>query len=259
MIIKIDVTKDEDIANSLAIVKNNIKENEVLHGLVNNAGVMKPCEFEWDTYDNFGQTMDVNIIGMAKVTRKFLPLIRRARGRIVNITSLSGRFTCPFGTAYTTSKHAAVGLSKNLSGELDKFGVSVTSIEPAWHTTNMTMASTLRNVYQKAWLNTDDHIKEDFGQEYFDKGLKAFKVLDLIDSLPNIAGLSDKKSSRVADTVVLALTHYEPDQRYIAAPGIQQLPIRICEFLPDEIYSIGYGIMYWICSLNRPYPKKKVY
>ena len=51
------------------------------------------AEFEWGSIDNIKSVFDVNVFGVIRVTREFLPLIRKSKGRIVNMGSIAGRFT----------------------------------------------------------------------------------------------------------------------------------------------------------------------
>lgn len=102
-----------------------------LWGLVNNAGLALPGPVELLPIDQLRRQFEVNVIGQVTVTQAFLPLIRRARGRIVNIGSVSGRVAAPFVGAYAASKHALRALNDSLRVEVRPFGVSVSLIEPA--------------------------------------------------------------------------------------------------------------------------------
>lgn len=61
-----------------------------LWALVNNAGVAVFAETEWCTVEAYQWVLDVNLLGLIRVTKAFLPLVRRAKGRVVNISSLAG-------------------------------------------------------------------------------------------------------------------------------------------------------------------------
>ncbi len=75
---------DADCAN---IVKCSCSD---LWGLVNNAGVFYAAELEMTSETLFRETLDVNLLGMLRVTQTFLPMIRQARGRVVNVSSVTG-------------------------------------------------------------------------------------------------------------------------------------------------------------------------
>ena len=86
--------------------------------MVNNAGVSGvggPLDFL--SKKDFVDVFNVNVFGMAEVTRTFLPLLKRSRGRIVNTTSMAGLLAVPSDKPYTASKFAAEGLSDALRFE----------------------------------------------------------------------------------------------------------------------------------------------
>ena len=60
-------------------------------GLVNNAGISDTAPIEWQPVDIFKRIADVNLWGMIGVTKTFLPLVKRARGRVVNFSSICGK------------------------------------------------------------------------------------------------------------------------------------------------------------------------
>lgn len=62
----------------------------VLWALVNNAGVAVFSEIEWCSVQQYQQIFDVNVLGVVRVTKAFLPLVRHAKGRIINVASLAG-------------------------------------------------------------------------------------------------------------------------------------------------------------------------
>jgi NAD(P)-dependent dehydrogenase (short-subunit alcohol dehydrogenase family) len=83
-----------------------------------------------------------NVFGLLAVTRAFLPAMRaRRRGRVINLSSVVGRFVLPGLGAYSAGKFAVEALSDALRMELAEFGVSVVLIEPSWVATNIAEGS----------------------------------------------------------------------------------------------------------------------
>ena len=86
--------------------------------------------------DEIRQVFDVNVIGLLRVTQTFAPLLAatptsQARpGRVINMSSMAGKFGAPFVGAYVGSKHAVEGLSESLRRELMVFGIDVVIIGP---------------------------------------------------------------------------------------------------------------------------------
>jgi len=101
-----------------------------LWGLVNNAGIVVPTPLEFIPLDEFRRQLEVNVTGQIAVTQALLPLLRKARGRIVNIGSISGRMPFPLLGPYCASKFALEAVTATLRMELRPWGVHVCIIEP---------------------------------------------------------------------------------------------------------------------------------
>ena len=101
-----------------------------LAGLVNNAGMAVAGPLEFVPIDSLRHQLDVNLIGQVAVTQAALPALRRARGRIVNVSSIGGRIALPLVSPYSASKFALEGVSDSLRRELRHLGVDVILIEP---------------------------------------------------------------------------------------------------------------------------------
>lgn len=125
--ILLDVTDAESICKAEAQVRR-IVGDEGLAGLVNNAGVAFHSSLEFAPLDALRQLFDVNVFGLLGVTQAFLPLLRRSRGRIINISSQAALVSTPFHAPYTASKVALNVLSDTLRLELKPFGVQVSTI-----------------------------------------------------------------------------------------------------------------------------------
>ncbi|KAG8540832.1 hypothetical protein GDO81_030239 [Engystomops pustulosus] len=108
-----------DIANtssvhSVATWVSNILGEKDLWGLVNNAGTGMPgAPNEWLSREDFAKVLNVNLLGPIDVTLKLLPLLRKSKGRIVNVSSIVGRVTfC--GGGYCISKFGVEAFSDSL-------------------------------------------------------------------------------------------------------------------------------------------------
>jgi NAD(P)-dependent dehydrogenase (short-subunit alcohol dehydrogenase family) len=102
-----------------------------LAGLVNNAGIAEGGPVELVDLEAVRANLEVNILGPFAVTQAFLPRLRADRGRVVNISSISGRLAMPFLAPYCASKFALEAFSDCLRRELLPFGVDVIVIQPA--------------------------------------------------------------------------------------------------------------------------------
>jgi len=127
------VTMDVTDAGAIATARADIERalaGRPLAGLVNNAGIPVAGPLELLPLAELRRCLEVNVIGVVAVTQAFLPLLKRAHGRIVNISSVSGRAALPFMGPYAGSKFALEGLSDSLRRELLPFGVDVIVVQP---------------------------------------------------------------------------------------------------------------------------------
>jgi NAD(P)-dependent dehydrogenase (short-subunit alcohol dehydrogenase family) len=125
----LDVTKQEQILDAAKAVAK-IVGNVGLYGLVNNAGMAASAPLEFIPMDDFRSQIEINLTGQVAVTQAFLPLIRMAKGRIVNISSIGGRIATSMLGAYNASKFALEAITDVLRQELKPWGIEVISIEP---------------------------------------------------------------------------------------------------------------------------------
>ncbi|XP_030052531.1 retinol dehydrogenase 16-like isoform X2 [Microcaecilia unicolor] len=113
----LDVTDSESVAAAANWVKLQVGDRG-LWGLVNNAGISLPSlPNEWLLKDDFLKILNVNLLGLIDVTLSLLPLIRKAKGRIVNVSSMAGRISL-VGGGYSISKYGVEAFSDSLRREL---------------------------------------------------------------------------------------------------------------------------------------------
>ncbi|CAF2075837.1 unnamed protein product [Rotaria magnacalcarata] len=118
-VLRLDITKQEDIDTAFELVK---EKTQVLHGLVNNAGISISGYVDWMSKESLHKVMDVNFFGHVAMTKKFLPLLIAKRdSRVVNICSAAGYIATPAMSAYSASKYAlesAFGLFSSRNGSM---------------------------------------------------------------------------------------------------------------------------------------------
>lgn len=125
----LDVTDAESIARAGDAVEAALGADP-LAGLVNNAGVAVAGPLEFLPAESLRHQLDVNVVGQLAVTQRFLPLLRRTHGRIIFMSSISGRLALPITGAYAASKYALEALADALRLELWTSGVKVILVEP---------------------------------------------------------------------------------------------------------------------------------
>jgi NAD(P)-dependent dehydrogenase (short-subunit alcohol dehydrogenase family) len=126
--VHLDVTDERAIADAARAVEE--QTSGALFGLVNNAGLGLGGPLEMLPVADIRRLMEVNLTGVLAVTGAFLPMLRRARGRIVNIGSVAGVIAFPGASAYSASKFGLQAVTDSLRVELRPFGVHATIILP---------------------------------------------------------------------------------------------------------------------------------
>jgi len=130
-----DVTNEADVQAAARQVHEQLG-GETLFGLVNNAGIAVPGPLMHLPINDFRHQLEVNLVSVLTVTKAFLPLLGADRslrgkpGRIINMSSVSGRIGYPFVGAYAASKHGLEGFSETLRRELLPYGIDVIIIGP---------------------------------------------------------------------------------------------------------------------------------
>ncbi|XP_053560951.1 short-chain dehydrogenase/reductase family 9C member 7-like [Bombina bombina] len=162
----LDVTDSERVKSTAEWV-SSIVGDAGLWGLVNNAGFgISISPNEWQTKEDFAKVLNVNLLGMVDVTLNLLPIIRKAHGRIINVSSGAGRLAV-VGGGYCISKYGVEAFSDSLRREMHGFGVKVSIIEPgAFRTQIIDYESHLKNL-KTLWNKLPTETKESYGEQYF--------------------------------------------------------------------------------------------
>lgn len=133
-ILALDVTVPHQITSAVAETERNSGPLDVL---VNNAGYGYFAFVEHADLDEVRANFETNVFGLLAVTQAVLPIMRRqGRGRIINLSSLVGRFAFPLSGPYCATKHAVEALSEALYHEVRGFGIHVSVIQPGMFLTD---------------------------------------------------------------------------------------------------------------------------
>ncbi|XP_027247977.1 retinol dehydrogenase 7 [Cricetulus griseus] len=225
----LDVTKTESIVAATQWMKERVG-NRGLWGLVNNAGISIPLgPNEWLNKKDFAKVLDVNLLGLIEVTLNMLPSVRKARGRVVNVSSVLGRVSLS-GGGYCISKYGVEAFSDSLRRELSYFGVKVAIIEPGGFKTGVTSNDTLLPSVKMLWDQASSEVKEIYGEKFLLSYLTNLNLLDQICS---------EDLSLVTDCMEHALTSCHPRTRYSAGwdAKLFYLPLSyLPNFLTDPIF-----------------------
>jgi len=132
-VVPMDVSDEAGVAHGFGSLHGRVTAVDVL---VNNAGVGGGEVVQGSDVARWRQTIDTNLTGMYLVTRQILPLMT-GQGRIVNLSSVLGRFGVPGYTAYCASKHGVIGFTRALALELVKRKITANALCPGWVDTDM--------------------------------------------------------------------------------------------------------------------------
>jgi NAD(P)-dependent dehydrogenase (short-subunit alcohol dehydrogenase family) len=166
---EMDVTSESSIGR-LAVLIERLGRVDVL---VNNAGYAAAGFVEEITMEEYRKQFDTNFFGVIAVTKTVLPFMRsQGKGKIINVSSISGKIAFPGLSPYVASKHALEGWSESLRLELSPFGIAVTLIEPGSYKTNIwssgkqvtTLSLQTDSPYYKYMKSIEDYISSGEGQ-----------------------------------------------------------------------------------------------
>ncbi|MEN6450650.1 MAG: SDR family oxidoreductase, partial [Thermoguttaceae bacterium] len=217
--ILLDITDAGQIAAAVGAVSRAVGDRG-LDGLVNNAGVAIAGPVELLPIEAWRDQLEVNVVGQVAMTQAFLPLLRKARGRVVLMSSVNGGLAAPYMAPYSASKHAIEAIADAMRTELRNFGVRVAAVEPGPIATP---------IWRKS-VDVADRMSRDV-----DPAALALYDADLAALRECIgkAALGAQPVERVVRAVVHALTAARPKTRYFI--GFRaRMPFKILKMIPDR-------------------------
>ena len=176
-VFQLDITNHDDIEAAYQLVKS---KTNILHGLVNNAGIGRAGYIDWISMKLYQRTMDVNFFGQVAVTKKFLPLlIAKANSRVVNICSIMGFISPPSMSAYCASKYAFEAFSDCLRREMKVWKLHVSIVEPGWLRTPIIQGH--ENHLRELWKEVPSAVQERWGDQFFDEVIDTYAINSPLD------------------------------------------------------------------------------
>jgi len=212
----LDVCDDGSVAKALG---NLQKQDGTLHALINNAGIAVGGPIEALPMSEWQRQFDANFFGVIRVTKACLPLLREAKGRVINMSSISGRVASPFLSPYSASKFALESFSDSLRRELSPFGVKVAVIEPGPIATP---------IWDKKDIQAENSAIDKQVMEIYSANTERFHFF--IDEAKRRA----EPVSLVIAAIEHALTSRSPKTRYPVGRGIS-FSSRMAGVMPDRV------------------------
>jgi NAD(P)-dependent dehydrogenase (short-subunit alcohol dehydrogenase family) len=219
-----DVTDD---ASMVACIQRIIGEQGRIDVLVNNAGYGSYGAVEDVPIDEARRQFEVNVFGLARLTQLVTPSMReQGSGRIINISSIGGKFYEPLGAWYHATKFAVEGFSDSLRLELKPFGIDVVIVEPGaivteWNT-----------------IARDSLVETSRGGAYEERAQRVRRTMENGDT-----GMAATRPEVVARKIVKAATTAHPRPRYPVGRGAGSL-VLARRLLPDRAFDVMVNTMY---------------
>ncbi|EFQ81991.1 oxidoreductase, short chain dehydrogenase/reductase family protein [Aeromicrobium marinum DSM 15272] len=197
--VQVDVTDPDQVAAAGERITS-------LDALVNNAGIVVGGPVEGVPLADLRRQLEVNVVGQVAVTQALLPRLRESRGRVVFVSSVSGRVATPMTGAYNASKFALEGLADALRMEVHPWRIGVSLVEPAQTDTDMWQDAEAELDATVASLSPEH-------RELYDAHIAGFRRM--IPLSQRMASPAEK----VASTIERALTSRRPRARYVVGAG----------------------------------------
>jgi NAD(P)-dependent dehydrogenase (short-subunit alcohol dehydrogenase family) len=217
----LDVTDAATIEAAAATVREAVGDRG-LAGLVNNAGITVQGPLEFLRIEDLRRQLEVNVVGQVAVTQAVMPDIRKATGRIVNMSSVGGRVAHPFLGPYNASKFAIEAITDSMRKELRPWGIHVIVVEPG------SMATEIWDKGARGVQEQRDRLGER-GREFYGEVLEKFREVAVK------TGERGKPPDAVAKVVEKALTAKRPRTRYLVGPDAMA-QVALSTVLPDRAF-----------------------
>lgn len=214
--IRLDVTVQADIDAAVATI---MREGRGLHGVVNNAGVAIVAPLIEVSESDLDFIFDVNIYGPYRITKAFAPLLIESKGRISNISSISGFGSGMLFGPYSMSKHALEAYNDSLAKEMARFDVRVSAIEPG----------TYRSQIGKTLVKRLRQGNGDGGASLYEEDMQ--RMIGYMDGDPE----AEPEPDAVAEAVLHALFDDNPKARYMVVPAQDQADWTVRKALTEMV------------------------
>jgi NAD(P)-dependent dehydrogenase (short-subunit alcohol dehydrogenase family) len=197
-----------DITDEAQIAALDRSLPPVLDAIVNNAGIVVGGPMEAVPVSELRRQLEVNVVGQAAVTQAVLPRLRESRGRIVFVSSVSGRIATPMTGAYNASKFALEGMADAMRLELTPWGIKVVVVEPAQTDTDM-------------WQGAEEQLEAELAaispehRALYAKHIEGFRK-----TIPRSQKMASPPDG-VAAVIEKALTASRPRARYVVGRAAQ--------------------------------------
>uniref|UniRef100_A0A7G3AFF8 Putative d-beta-hydroxybutyrate dehydrogenase n=1 Tax=Lutzomyia longipalpis TaxID=7200 RepID=A0A7G3AFF8_LUTLO len=232
-VLQLDVTSETQMLEASLHISENLPDGaRGLWAVIHCAAWVALGEFEWIPFNVLRKAIDINLLGTARLTQIMLPLVRRANGRLVFLSSALARIPSPVRGIQSATQAGIEGLAICLREELRPRGVDVSVVAAGEYVTGTSWLNDklLMEQASQMWARLSDEQRKVYGKEYFENAIRSLEKYTKVtaDFTPAIRSLID------ATIRTFPLPRYTPVTR---AEKIQTL---IAQHLPKSVYDTIY-------------------
>ncbi|XP_032086054.1 estradiol 17-beta-dehydrogenase 2 isoform X2 [Thamnophis elegans] len=182
-ILQLDITSSAQIQEAYLEIRRKLQQGE-LWAVINNAGILGfIADGELLPMSSYKQCMEVNFFGPVEISKVFLPLLRKSKGRIINVSSMAGGIPMPRFAAYGASKAALSMFSGVMRQELSMWGIKVSVLHPSGFKTSIGgNPEDWKKEEQMIMDGLAPDVKKDYGEDYIHNLRMFFGNMDTISS-----------------------------------------------------------------------------
>ncbi|XP_026542120.1 estradiol 17-beta-dehydrogenase 2 [Notechis scutatus] len=221
-ILQLDITSSAQIKEAYLEIRRKLQQEE-LWAVINNAGILGfIADGELLPMSSYKQCMDVNFFGPVEISKMFLPLLRKSKGRIINISSMAGGIPMPRLAAYGPSKAALSMFSGIMRQELSMWGIKVAVLHPSGFKTSIGgNPEDWKKEEQMILGSLAPDVKKDYGEDY---------IYNLRMSFSEKSSICSSDLSPVFSDVLHALLAEQPKGLYTPGKNSYTFLLVFCYF-----------------------------
>lgn len=202
-----DVTSDESVGKVAKRLEEKCETFGGLHAVVNNAGITgKHIADDFLDINEYYKVAEINLWGPVRTTMAVKKLLKRARGRVVQVASICARVGLPGLGPYTVSKYGVSAYCDVLRQELRPFGISVHILEPGFFDTPLINRQKIDAEILEAWEQAPSNVRMEYGEKFFNDARQSTQLF--------LNSIASSQISLVIDAYFHAITAKFPRSRY---------------------------------------------
>ncbi|ULU12467.1 hypothetical protein L5515_001703 [Caenorhabditis briggsae] len=202
-----DVTSDESVEKTAKRLEEKCEKFGGLHAVVNNAGITgKHIADDFLDMREYLKVVEINLWGPVRTTMAVKKLLKKARGRVVQVASICARVGLPGLGPYTVSKYGVSAYCDVIRQELRAFGISVHILEPGFFDTPLINRQKIDAEISEAWEQAPSDVKAQYGEKFFNDARQSTQMF--------LNSIASSQISLVVDAYFHAITAKYPRSRY---------------------------------------------